>query len=270
MNSINFIYCLFSLHCSAFEGSPLLKHLDANTSSAKTKIFDTWKKIKRDHGVSVSVLEGEEELKEISVLMAQNYNDRPVVIIIDEIVSPDKMLNSLTEPSESFPANVTIIAVVNPVGSLDLPTLPESVLQINLTTPYRSTIAITSLARFLAKSYGLDVPEGEFGSDVEGKKPIVYDVGEDKEKLNLALQRSRELLGDNATLLYHWDLTSSMKDICESHGKEKGGPWECYEANNFFGWEAERVVAVTTGWRFIIVELAMRAKTDSAKEEKED
>ena len=39
---------------------------------------------------------------------------------------------------------------------------------------------------------------------------------------------------------------------------------------NFYGWEAERVVAVTTGWRFIIVELAMRAKTDSAKEEKED
>ena len=30
------------------------------------------------------------------------------------------------------------------------------------------------------------------------------------------------------------------------------------------------MVAVTTGWRFIIVELAMRAKTDSVKEEKED
>ena len=34
----------------------------------------------------------------------------------------------------------------------------------------------------------------------------------------------------------------------------------CYEANNFFGWEAERVVAVTTG--FYILEEASRAKTE--------
>ena len=25
--------------------------------------------------------------------------------------------------------------------------------------------------------------------------------------------------------------------------KEAGGPWDCYQAYNFFGWEAERVVA---------------------------
>ena len=54
-------------------------------------------------------------------------------------------------------------------------------------------------------------------------------------------------MGDEATLLYDMDLPFSMKEICESHGKEKGGPWECYNAGNFFGWEAERVVAVTTG-----------------------
>ena len=35
-----------------------------------------------------------------------------------------------------------------------------------------------------------------------------------------------------------------------------------YEDVNFYRWEAERVVAVTTGCRFIIVELAMRAKTE--------
>ena len=85
-----------------------------------------------------------------------------IIILIDEILRPGKMLNSLAEPSESFPANVRIIAVVNPSFSSDLPTLPESVLQINLTTPYRSTIAITSLVRFLAKSWNLYVPEGEF------------------------------------------------------------------------------------------------------------
>ena len=42
--------------------------------------------------------------------------------------------------------------------------------------------------------------------------------------------------------------------------RREGGPWECYEANNFFGWEAERVVAVTTG--FYILEEASRAKTE--------
>ena len=63
-----------------------------------------------------------------------------------------------------------------------------------------------------------------------------------------------------------------MTEICKSHGKEKGGPWECYEANNFFGWEAERVVAVTTG--FYILEEASRAKTELililAESEKEE
>jgi len=237
--------------------NPLLEHLDANTSSAKTKIFDTWEKIKEDHGVSDSA----SELKDLSVTLMQKWKSRPIIILIDEIISPEEMLNSLAEDSESFPANVTIIAVVNPRFSYKLPTLPESVLQINLTTPYRSTIAITSLARFLVKSYGQDVPEGEFGSDVEGKKPIAFDVGANKENLKMALKKSRKQLGDDATLLYERDLPSSMIKICESHGKEKGGPWECYDAFNFYGWEAERVVVVTTG-NINIPEMATRAKTE--------
>ena len=191
--------------------------------------------------------------------MAQNFKEQPIIILIDEIINPDKMLKSLAEHSDSFPANITIIAVVNPRLSYNLPTLPESVLQINLTTPYRSTIAITSLARFLVKSYGLDVPEGEFGSDVEGKKPTVFDFGADEVELKKSLQ-SRERMGDEATLLYDMDLPFSMKEICESHGKEKGGPWECYNAGNFFGWEAERVVAVTTG--LDILEQATRVKIE--------
>ena len=208
--------------------------------------------------------------------MAQNYKERPIIILIDEIIFPDEMLKNLSEHSESFPANVRIIAVVNPRFSSDIPTLPKSVLQINLTTPYRSTIAITSLARFLVKRSGLVVPEREFGSDVEGKKPIVFDVGADEDKLKTALQRSQELLGDDATLLYDgyfppssmteilydgW-LPSSMKEICESHGKKKGGPWECYNVLSFYGWEAERVVVVTNGDH--IMELITRGRTHLA------
>ena len=108
--------------------------------------------------------------------------------------------------------------------------------------------------------------EVEFGSDVEGKKPIVFDVGVNKEKLKAALQRSREQFGDNVTLLYESILLpSSMKDICESHGKEKGGPWECYNLQSFYGWEAEKVVAITTGEGYLagyILEAATRAKTE--------
>ena len=51
-----------------------------------------------------------------------------------------------------------------------------------------------------------------------------------------------------------------MIEICKSHGREMGGPWECYDADNFFGWEAERVVAVTAGSYFL--EEATRAKTE--------
>ena len=52
-----------------------------------------------------------------------------------------------------------------------------------------------------------------------------------------------------------------MKEVCENHGKEKGGPWECYQAGDFYGWEAERVVAVTTGLDTFL-EMATRAKTE--------
>ena len=139
--------------------------------------------------------------------------------------------------------------------------LPESFLRIDLVTPYRSTKAITTLAHFFAKCQGQVVPEGEFGSDVEGKKPIVFDVGNDEVNLRKALQRSQDLFGDDATLLFDpLDLPSSIKEICKNHEKKEGGPWECYFVNDFFGWESNRVVAVTFGG-FKILEMATRAKT---------
>ena len=94
----------------------------------------------------MSESEEEEQLKDLAVTLAQQHNGRPVIILMDEIIDTH-MLNSLSQHTESVPANVTMIAVVNPLNSLDLPTLPEFVLQINITTPYRSTIAITSLAQ---------------------------------------------------------------------------------------------------------------------------
>ena len=66
----------------------------------------------------------------------------------------------------------------------------------------------------------------------------------------MTLQRSSEQLGDDVTLLYDCFLPSSMIKICENHGKEKGGPWECYKTgwyDNAPSWRDKRVVAVTTG-----------------------
>merc|ERR1719331_1511399 len=74
-------------------------------------------------------------------------------------------------------------------------TLPPSFLHVTLTTPYRSTIAITRLARFIAKCKGLVVPEGDFGSDVEGTKPIFFDVGKNQRKMEEALEHCRKHLG---------------------------------------------------------------------------
>merc|ERR1712130_1080365 len=75
-----------------------------------------------------------------------------------------------------------------------------------------------------------------------------------------SLQRSWDLVGNDATLLYDAHIPSSMREICKSNGKDKGGAWECYNARQFFGWESNNVVAVTNGAAYTI-EMATRAKT---------
>ena len=154
-----------------------------------------------------------------------------------------------------------LILVLNLTLTADKPplTLPPSFLHVTLTTPYRSTIAITSLARFMAKCEGKVIPDGEFGSDVEGSKPLIIDVGmvEGKVKESLALCRKR--LGDDVTILYDLFLPSTIQKIVMEHGKKEGGPWNCHMADTFFGWEAERVVVVKGGAD--LLELITRAKT---------
>ena len=176
----------------------------------------------KEYGVSES---GQEmQLLHLTEALAKRWEGQQIVILADEI-NFSETLKGLADHDERIPQSVRLILAVNPVLSSDLPTtLPESFLHINLATPYRSTIAITTLARFIAKCEGKVVPEGEFGSDVEGKKPIVFDVGKDEVKLREALQRSRDLFGNDATLLYDLNLPFSMKKIC----KKKGRPWECH------------------------------------------
>ena len=47
--------------------------------------------------------------------------------------------------------------------------------------------------------------------------------------------------------------------MVREQGNKAGGPWDCYDAEDFFGWEADRVIAVTGG--DYIMELMTRART---------
>ena len=235
------------------EVDPIMRYLDDGTANAATKVFKMYHDIKKEYEVSES-----EEDKEISLLtkaLGKRWEGRQIVMLLDEIGSCGafKNLNDI-----DIHESVRMILVVNPVISNIFPTLPSSFLRVTLTTPYRSTIAITSLAQFIAKKKGMLIPEGDFGSDVKGSKPIFFDVGNDEKKMKEALTYSRDQLGDNATILYA-GLSDSMKMMVKEQGKEAGGPWACYRAGNFYGWEADQVVAVTTGYSTI--ELITRAKT---------
>ena len=251
------------------ESDPIMKYLDTNTASATTRIFKTWDDIMKMFGISES--ETEMRLTDLAVALANRWVDRQILVLMDEITNRD-MLTKLCD--QHIPSSVRMILVLNPKASDRRVwaqhrhftfALPTSFLQVTLTTPYRSTIAITSFARFIRKckcwvrqtgggfpAKGQILPEGEFGSDVEGFKPIFFDVGTDKRKLKEAFDYCRKFLGDNATIIYDYDLPSSIESMV------KRGPFACFHADSYFGWEAENVVVVTKG--FNINELITRAR----------
>ena len=256
------------------EEDPIMKYLDSRTNSDNPRIFKMWRDIgknfEEDQGYAGPVKGGYTEYtvvkkfpppakaKQISWsdqinTLAKTWEGRQIVLLMDEIMNKELLRNM---EDTTLPESVRIVMVLNPDAfqfqSSPL-TLPDSYLHVTLTTPYRSTIAITRLARFIAKCKGLAVPEGDFGSDVEGSKPIYFNVGEDVDKLEKALRYCRGLLGEDVTLLYSdAGIPLTIMDTV----KTTGGPWDCCHADRFFGWEAERVVAVTSGER--IMELITR------------
>jgi len=241
-------------------GGPIQEYLVASSGEIANKRYKGWWDIMKTFGVQRRSPKGDMDLIQLTEALAKRWERvHQIVILIDEICYKD-ILNKRED--QSFPESVRMILVLNPTASLNDKTpltLPPSFLHVTLTTPYRSTIAITRLARFISKCRGLVVPEGDFGSDVEGTKPIFFDVGRDKRKMEEALEHCRKHLGDNATILYSHNLSASVKKMVKKQGKNAGGPWDCSDAADFAGWEAERVVAVTSG--YFIIELITRAKT---------
>ena len=75
------------------------------------------------------------------------------------------------------------------------------------------------------------------------------------------MEQCRKHLGDNVTIL-HDAVPGSLRKLVKDQGKEAGGPWECYYAGNFYGWEAEKVLAVTSGGH--VLEMITRARTHLA------
>ena len=233
---------------------PIMNYLDDRTASADTKLFKKWHNIKSDFRIFGS--DSTDRLIQATESLAKRWEGRNIVMLMDEIVDKD-MLRHLED--DSIPKSVRMVMTVNPKESRSPLTLPPSFLRVTLTTPYRSTIAITSLARFIAKRYNLHLPEGDFGSDVEGMKPIFFDICKDVRKMEGALAHCRKHLGENATILYGQGVPSRLYDMAEEHCEEKGGAWNSHQATNFYGWEADKVVALTDGAS--IMELITRAKT---------
>ena len=101
--------------------------------------------------------------------------------------------------------------------------------------------------------------EGGFGSNVEGIKPIIFDVGKDERwkggKSEEALKECHKQLGDNATIIYD----DPNREPIEKWKKVAGAHWDCYNAGNFFGWEDEQVIIVIDGGE--LVEMITRAKS---------
>ena len=134
------------------------------------------------------------------------------------------------------------------VSGSDRRTLPDSFLPVTLTTPFRITIAITRLTRFIVRCKNIVVKEKDSGSDVEGQKPIVivlesFNEAINNNKLVEALAEGRRLIGRSGTLLYRdylVNINKTVKSMIDNAGIES-----IHSAFQFHGWEADRVLAIT-------------------------
>ena len=63
----------------------------------------------------------------------------------------------------------------------------------------------------------------------------------DDRKIETALEECHKQLGDNVTVLDN----IGSGELIEKWMKAAGSHWDCYFAENFFGWDADQVVVVT-------------------------
>ena len=238
------------------EDHPLMSFLDSSTGERANKRIITWEEILNDFGC-IQVPQ-DKMLLHLTTAFANQWEGRNIVMVMDEISERDCFQNM---KEQAFPETVRMILVLNPTLSSHPLTLPHSFLHVTLKIPYRSTNAINSLACHVAKSENLSLPS-EFGTDVEGAKPIFYDAGVDEDRLHEALMSCQKQMGETATILYHGNTGYSTEKRVRGQEKESGVPWEIYPIYHFYGWEADKVIVMTSGQD--VMELITRAKVELA------
>ena len=124
---------------------PIMRYLDERTPGAGIKLFEKYQDLKKEFVPSEFI--GENDLLHLCEGLAQRFKGQQIIMLIDEI-GTEGFLRSLSDIQ--IPQSVRLILIVNPVLSLLL-SLPTSFVQVTLTTAFRSTIAITSLAQFISK-----------------------------------------------------------------------------------------------------------------------
>lgn len=101
------------------------------------KIFKGWREFGVHH------LKKDRQLLQIAEALANEWQGRQIVVLVDEIDS-SYVMASLA--NQDFPKSVRMILVLNPLLYRYLITLSPNFLCVTLTTPYRSTRAISSLS----------------------------------------------------------------------------------------------------------------------------
>ena len=222
---------------------PIMKHLNSSTTTAGTKIFMDWQELVREY-LQRGIFSQSEDLPLLASAIANIWQGREIVFVVDELI--DRIGSKRSWCQMKIHENVRLILVLNPSsyehGTI---TLPRSFLQITLATPYRSTLSITSLTRFMAKRLNLKHPEKELGTDVEGFLPIFFDVGRvDNEggKLWRLCEAfdvcERKSVGKEVTVL--WSPPESNQNLITNLCKSRsGGSWQSYYAVDYYGSESE-------------------------------
>ena len=244
---------------------PLMRFLDYSTRAIanRYKWVMTWEELKTEFGCSSEPTEGkrsqsdDETLLRLSDALTKVWEGQQIVLVVDEIFDKD-LFSKIRD--QTFPESVRMILVVNP--QLENPSiLPPAFLQVTLTIPYRSTIAITSLARFMEERISLKVPEGDLGTDVEGVKPMYFDIGSERCKIKEALVYCCNQMGVSATILH--GVGPDIEELVKEGAKSAGIHWNIHNIESFYGWEADRVVAVVNE-PTSMMELITRAKLQLA------
>ena len=180
----------------------------------------------------------------------KDLEGQDIVFLIDEISYKEISANFFSDLK--IPESVRLIFIFNPRFYYGQPlNLPPSFLRVPLRTPYRSTKSIARLARFMATRLGSSLYDAEIGSDLEGKKPILFDTGAfdnsstaNVVKLKYALEAAQRDLGSDAVTLYNFSLPLLYERVLlEREGRGEEGCHNCHTAAEFHGWEADKVVS---------------------------